>query len=109
LAPVSGVEDMRAARAGGVARRALRELDLTSGPARLCQALGIAGDDDAADLVRGDRGLRIVDDGVLPPAAPGVSGRVGIRQGAELPWRFWVPGDANVSRPSGPAPAAGRR
>jgi len=93
LAPVSGLDAMRLARPG-----ITHDVDLTSGPAKLCQAMGIDAAEDGADLVTGDHGLRVVDDGVAPPAQPGVSGRVGIRHAAELPWRWWVPGDPNVSK-----------
>jgi DNA-3-methyladenine glycosylase len=106
LAPLTGLEEMRRGRQHGRPDRPLRAMvsdrHLTSGPARLCQALGITGEDDGADLVRGDRGLRLVDDGVLPPRRPGVSGRIGLSQASELPWRFFVPGDTHVTR--APAP-----
>jgi DNA-3-methyladenine glycosylase len=102
LAPVSGLDAMRAARAG-----VTRDVDLASGPAKLCQAMGIDAAYDGADLVTGRQGLRVVDDGVAPPATPRVSGRVGIRLGAELPWRWWVPDEPNVSRAR--VPGAGRR
>lgn len=100
LAPLSGLDDMRLRRGGGLGTngRPMADRHLTSGPARLCQAMGITGDDDGADLVRADRGLRLVDDGTAPPKRPGVSPRVGITRAAELPWRFFVPGDPNVSR-----------
>jgi len=98
LAPVAGLAAMRRARAPrGVQRAPLSDVQLTNGPAKLCQALGITGADDGADLVGGDRRIQLVDDGTPPPERPGVSGRVGIRMAAELPWRFWVPGDRHVS------------
>jgi len=95
LAPMDGVELMRAAR-GPAARR---DRDLTSGPAKLCQAFGIDGTDDGADLVTGDRGITIIDDGARPPRHPGNSARIGLTAGAEHPWRWYVPGDPNLSRP----------
>ena len=98
LAPVTGLLEMRRARGARGRSRPPRDVELTSGPARLCQALDIGRADDGADLVRGDRDLRIVDDGTPPPEAPGVSGRIGLSQAAELPWRFWVPDDPHVSR-----------
>jgi DNA-3-methyladenine glycosylase len=97
VAPVSGLEAMRAARPG-----ARRDRDLGSGPAKLCQAFGITGADDGVDLVDGAGGgagaLRLLTDGACPPRRPGRGPRVGISVGAELPWRWWVTGDPNVSR-----------
>lgn len=92
LAPLPPLEPVWARRSG--ARRAR---DLCSGPARLCQALAIDRSLDGSDLVCGP--VQVLDDGVPPPDPPGVSGRVGIRQATERPWRFYVPDDPNVSRP----------
>jgi DNA-3-methyladenine glycosylase len=92
LAPVDGMEAMRAARP------VRRDLDLASGPAKLCQALGIDRTFDGADLVSGDRGLTIVDDGTKPPRRPPSSTRVGLSQGKEHEWRWWWPDDPHVSR-----------
>jgi DNA-3-methyladenine glycosylase len=94
LAPMSGLEAMRAARP-----KARRDLDLCNGPAKLCQALGITGADDGTDLLgRSKGGVRLLDDGTPPPRRPARGPRVGIKEATERRWRFWVPGDANVSR-----------
>ena len=95
LAPVEGAEAMFEARGP----RIRRERDLCNGPAKLTQAMGITGADDGADLVTGDRGLRIVDDGTPPPTEPTVTRRIGISVAVDEPWRYYVPGDPNVSRP----------
>ncbi len=92
-APLRGLAAMRAARPA-----ARRDRDLASGPAKLCQALGVDQAHDGADLVSGDRAVRIVDDGVAPPERPGVSGRIGLSVASDRPWRWYVPGDPNVSR-----------
>ena len=94
LKPLEGLEAMYAAR-GPVARR---DLDLCSGPAKLTQALGIDGDLDGADLVSGDRGVTVVGDGQPPPPEPAVTTRIGLSNGAELPWRFCVAGAPDLSR-----------
>jgi DNA-3-methyladenine glycosylase len=73
-------------------------VDLCRGPARLCQAMGIDGASDGIDLVTGDGGLVIVDDGTPPPADPVVAARVGITRAVESPWRWYVRGDPHVSR-----------
>jgi DNA-3-methyladenine glycosylase len=93
LAPLAGLERMRAARP-----RCRRDVDLCRGPARLCQAFGIARAQDGVDLVTGAEGFRIVDDGVPPPAAPVVATRIGITRAADAPWRWYVAGEPHVSR-----------
>ena len=103
LAPVSGLDLMRVARPGIV-----KDEQLASGPAKLCQAMGITRAEDGADLVTGSVGIQVVDDGVPPPTVPASSVRVGIRHATELPWRWWVPGDPNVSKSRVP-PSRGRR
>lgn len=92
-APVAGLDAMWSAR-----RAARTERDLCSGPAKLCQAMGLNRDHDGADLLIADRGVSLVTDGMSPPVRPGVGVRIGIRQAAEHPWRWWVPDDPNVSR-----------
>jgi DNA-3-methyladenine glycosylase len=99
LAPVRGIDEMRAFRPA-----AKRERDLCNGPARLTQALGITGEDDGADLVTGDRGITIVDDGVSPPTDPVRTPRIGITKAASELWRWYVPDNDNVSRPLWPKP-----
>ena len=83
--------------------KARRERDLCSGPAKLTQSLGIDRSHDGADLVTGDRGIRVVDDGAPPPTSPANGLRIGLAagKGDDLPWRWWVPDDPNVSRSRG--------
>jgi DNA-3-methyladenine glycosylase len=109
LAPVCGLEAMRAAR--WTAPRTRDDRDLCRGPGRLCQALGIDRSFDGSDLVGRGARLWVADDGVEPPAVPAATARVGISVGTELPWRFLVDGPG-VTRPrfSGPRGAdAGAR
>jgi len=94
VTPLSGLEDMYAARG----HAAKRDRDLCSGPAKLTQAFGIDGSFDGADLVTADLGATILDDGVAPPEAPLRSARIGVHNGAELLWRYYVAGVADVSR-----------
>jgi DNA-3-methyladenine glycosylase len=103
LAPLRGLDEMRAAR-GPVARR---DRDLCNGPAKLCQALGITGADNGVDLVgrtrpaasvRAAPSVRLLDDGTPPPKSPAQGRRIGIKVATEEPWRFWVAGEESVSR-----------
>ena len=103
-APIEGLDAMWSARPA-----ARREHELCNGPAKLCQALGLDRAHDGADLVRADRGVTIVDDGTAPPSVPGVSTRIGLSAGVEHPWRWFVPGDPNVSPDRGGARRHGPR
>jgi DNA-3-methyladenine glycosylase len=67
--------------------------DLAQGPARLVVALGISLTDDGSDLLAHpfslERGGASVDHNTGP--------RTGLAGGADLPWRFWIPGEPSVS------------
>lgn len=101
LAPLEGIEAMRAARP-----RARRDRDLCSGPAKLAQALGIEGSHDGVDLCDPGSPVRLLDDGWQPDEPPMVGRRVGITRAVDEPWRWWIGGDPNVSR--GPVRGVGR-
>jgi len=89
LEPLEGLAVMRRRR-GNVVERAL-----CAGPARLCEALGITGDENGTSLVRGR--VRILRDrGRRPPVA--VTSRIGITCGASWPLRFVIRGSPWASR-----------
>jgi DNA-3-methyladenine glycosylase len=68
--------------------------DLARGPARLTQALGLGREHDGADLFDAAIDLRRP---VEPPGPTSRGPRVGLRQAADRPWRFWIGGDRYVS------------
>ncbi|HZI19735.1 MAG TPA: DNA-3-methyladenine glycosylase [Pyrinomonadaceae bacterium] len=94
--PEEGIELMRE-------RRPVRaDRELTSGPGKLCRALGITRDLDGADLTAG-REVWLEDIGrEVAPAEIASGPRVGIAYAEEYaarPWRFWLAGNPYVSRP----------
>jgi DNA-3-methyladenine glycosylase len=91
LHPLAGTDRMSRRRGGGTLR------DLTSGPSRLCQALGIDLTFNRVPL-RGPA-LTLRSDGSRPEQIM-CGPRVGIRVGTDRPWRFWIDGDPCVSRTS---------
>jgi DNA-3-methyladenine glycosylase len=93
--PIDGLEVMRHRRA-----KARRDRDLLAGPARLCQAFDLTGDQDGADLVTADHEVTLADDGTPPPPAPAVGTRIGLTAGAEHPWRWCTPGSLHLSKPA---------
>jgi DNA-3-methyladenine glycosylase len=95
LEPVSGLAEMARRRGlpeGAAPRR------LTSGPGRLCQALGITRDTfNGVDLTSPDSPLWIGDDGCVPEAVE-ITPRIGIRKASERPLRFLISGNRFVSK-----------
>jgi len=94
LEPVEGLDTM--ARLRGLDSAAKPQL-LTSGPGRLCQALGIVREThNGIDVTRLRSGLHVEDDGFVPGEVA-VSKRIGIRKAAERPLRFAIAGNRFVS------------
>jgi DNA-3-methyladenine glycosylase len=87
LRPMEGREIM--------VRRRGREENLCDGPGRLAQALGIKLSLDGQDL--GGSPLFVLR-GELPAEVVSTE-RIGISRGVELPWRYLITGEPNVSRP----------
>jgi DNA-3-methyladenine glycosylase len=92
---VDGVETARSRRPAARADR-----DLARGPARLCQALAIGRGHNGHDLTRAPLTLG-------PSSPPGdvrTGPRVGLREAADRPWRFYLPDEPTVSayRPAAP-------
>ncbi|MGF6492974.1 DNA-3-methyladenine glycosylase [Luteibacter sp. 621] len=94
LEPIAGLDLMRAARP-----KIRRDKELCSGPARLTQALGITGEQNGIDLVRARDGYTVLDDGTPAPENVPGSARIGIREGTDLLWRWYIAGNPNVSKP----------
>lgn len=89
LEPADGIEIMKK-------RRKVEDLEnLTNGPAKLCQALGIDRTLNGADLCsdtiyvedRGDKPTNIVS-----------SSRIGIKEGKDKKWRFYIANNEFVSK-----------
>ncbi len=86
LKPVDGADLMQARRG--------RPKDLCNGPGRLTQALGVGIELDGLDLTEGP--LSIVA-GPEPEEEIVATTRIGISRGVELPWRYLILGEKNVS------------
>lgn len=91
LEPVAGLEAMRLRRP-----KARRDRDLASGPGKLAQALGVTLDQYGADVTEG--ALTVRESKGSESFEIGVSPRIGIAKAVDLPLRFFVEGNAHVSR-----------
>ena len=90
LEPLEGLATMRRRR-GGVPDR-----ELCSGPAKLCQALGVTGREDGLPLTRGP--LRVVRAELRQRYAISMTARIGITRAADWPLRFLIEDSPWVSR-----------
>lgn len=93
VAPVENIEIMRGRRG------AMKDINLTSGPGKLCIALGIDKTFNNADLL-GDK-IWLENYKTFSDAETCAGKRVGIdyaEEFAEKPWRFWVKNNSFVSR-----------
>ena len=86
---IEGIETARLRRPGAADR------DLARGPARLCTALTIDLADYGNDLATGRVRLELGD--TPEPTNISRGPRVGLREAAEAPWRFWLTGERSVS------------
>ena len=94
LEPISGRDAMAANRGLTVAAK---DRDLTGGPSRLCQALGMTRElYNGVDLLDENSPLQLREDGFTPVAVQ-VTPRIGIREAVDWPLRFALPGNDCVS------------
>jgi DNA-3-methyladenine glycosylase len=91
LEPLVGLEIMRRRRPA-----AKRDVDLTNGPGKLCQALGISGEHNWLPLQKPP--LRILQGHVIPEVDVAITPRIGITQCVDWPLRWVIRGNPYVSR-----------
>jgi DNA-3-methyladenine glycosylase len=93
--PEEGIEIMRERRAVS------KERELTSGPGKLCKALGIDRSFDGEDMTKSTR-VWLEDAGARTrPEEIAAGPRIGIAYAEEYalkPWRFWMKGNVFVSK-----------
>ena len=94
LEPLEGLDIMRRYRSGRPDR------ELTNGPAKLCQALAIDRGFNGVDLCTGE--VLFIEEGrMVAQEEVGTSPRIGIKAdelAMSVPWRFYLQGNAFVSR-----------
>jgi DNA-3-methyladenine glycosylase len=73
------------------------ERDLARGPARLCQALGIAREQNGSDVCAPGGPMAILPGEPADPSLIRNGPRTGVNGAKETPWRFWIDGDPSVS------------
>jgi DNA-3-methyladenine glycosylase len=95
LEPIGDVATLKIGRP-----KARRDIDLTNGPGKLCQALGIDRTHDGTDLTAPEAFVRLE---LAPPVASEdvlVSSRIGLSVAQETLWRWYVQDNPWVSNPN---------
>jgi DNA-3-methyladenine glycosylase len=95
LEPLEGIGEMRARR------HSRPDAPLTSGPARMCQALDVDQRFNGADLCAPDAFLFLEEGAPIPEESIATGPRIGVRGdevAVTVPWRFYVRGNRYVSR-----------
>jgi DNA-3-methyladenine glycosylase len=96
LEPLAGIEEMAVNRG---LERAARPRELTSGPSRLCMALGLTRPGhNGLDMLDPASPLQVRDDG-FRVAEVLATPRIGIHEAVDWPLRFILPGNSCVSGP----------
>jgi DNA-3-methyladenine glycosylase len=95
--PLAGIEVMTKSRCGSNTSLNLKSLiNLTNGPAKLCEAFSIAREENGIDLTYSE--IIITSGTSIPSKSIGRSSRIGIRSGLEKRWRFFIKENSWVSR-----------
>jgi DNA-3-methyladenine glycosylase len=88
--PMKGVATMR--------RRRGDHPNLSSGPGRLCQAFGLDRRHDGLQVCDPHSPVQLIDDGMVPGVPIGSGPRIGISDGLDLMWRWWLAPENGRSR-----------
>ena len=94
--PIEGINKMIKNRFGRKLLNEKERFNLTSGPGKVCQAMGINRSHYGADLTL-DK-IFIIDAPKLKKNMMVVTKRVGIKKSVNLPWRFYIKENPYVSR-----------
>jgi len=96
IEPVNGLDLMIKNRFGRDLLNEKEKFNLTSGPGKVCKALGITMEHYGTDLTGNQ--IYILDSTKLKPEEIGVSKRIGIIKSVDLPWRFYIKDNPYVSK-----------
>lgn len=96
MEPVDGIEQMTLNQYGKKNITEKEKINLTNGPAKICQAFSIARKENGTSLI-GDE-IFIIDQPKIPSSQIGISRRIGIKKSVDLPWRYFIKNNPFVSK-----------
>jgi len=96
LEPLEGIETMAFNRYGKKKITQKELVNLANGPAKICDAFGIARENNGTDLT-GDK-IFIIDSKKISTSKIGISTRIGIKKSVDLLWRYYIKENLFLSR-----------
>lgn len=94
--PLEGLDMMIKNRFGRKLKNDMETINLTSGPGKVCKALGINKDHSGIDLT-GDK-IFLLDQPKVKASEIGISKRIGISKSTNYLWRFYIKENQFLSR-----------
>lgn len=96
IEPIEGIDKMAMNRYGKTLINEKEKYNLTSGPGKVCRALGINKQHYGIDLT-GDK-IFLLNQTELKKKKIVIAERIGIKKSTELPWRFYIKDNPFVSK-----------
>jgi len=93
---IDGIESFSQNRFGKTSVDNKEKKNLLNGPGKICQAFGISKEQYGMDLLSDE--IYLLDAPRIPKNKIVQTTRIGIKKSEELPWRFYIEDNSNVSR-----------
>lgn len=96
LEPLQGIDIMAMNRYGKKNITHKELINLTNGPAKICQAFNIGRKENGILLTENE--IYILEQPILKDEQIGISKRIGIKKSVDLPWRYFIKDNPFVSK-----------
>ncbi len=96
IEPISGIEQMALNRYGKKFISEKEKINLTNGPAKICQAFNISRKENGTSLINDE--IFILNQPELNKNKIGISKRIGIKKSVDLPWRYFIIDNPFISK-----------
>lgn len=96
MEPILGIECMALNRYGKKKISEKEKINLTNGPAKICQAFNIGRDENGTSLI--GENIFILDQPKLKSSQIEITQRIGIKKSVDLPWRYFIKNNPFVSK-----------
>jgi DNA-3-methyladenine glycosylase len=96
IEPIDEVETMAYYRYGKKIISEKEKINLTNGPAKLCEALNIKREENGLDLTK--EPIFLIEGENIPKKEIIAAKRIGIKKSVDLPWRFYIKDNPYVSQ-----------